>query len=168
MMPLYNTGMLTFQQMAIRLVIALLLGSIIGLERESVGKKAGIRTAMSVSAGACIFSIIALSLPYIVSVSPQNLADTIAHNSGFLGAIANIVVGIGFLGAGIIIKTGEQVRGLTTAALVWVTAAVGTLCGIGLVSFAAFSSLFISGLLYSFRKLGVFEAIRQQSEQEPF
>ena len=162
---LYYKLMLTFEQMAMRLVIALALGALIGLERELVRKEAGMRTAMLVSGGAAIFSIISISLPYIVAVSPENLPDVIARNSGFLSVIANIVVGIGFLGAGIIIKTDElHVRGLTTAAVIWATAAVGTLVGIGLINFAVFSAFALSGLLYVLRKVKVYERIRPREK----
>jgi putative Mg2+ transporter-C (MgtC) family protein len=146
--------------MLVRFLIALALGALIGLERELVGKEAGIRTTMIMSAGAAVFSMIALTLPYIVALSPQNLPDVIARNSGFLGVIANIVVGVGFLGAGIILKTGERVHGLTTAAVVWTAAAIGTLAGIGLIKFAVASSVIIAGLLYLLRKLGIFEHVR--------
>lgn len=157
--------MLTLEQMVARLAIALLLGILIGFERELVGKEAGIRTAMLVSSGAAIFSMVALALPYIVAVSPENLPDVVARNSGFLGVIANIVVGIGFLGAGIIIKTeDEHVRGLTTAAVIWATAAVGTLVGIGLISMAVISSVFITSLLYVFRKVDIYKHIRPHSK----
>ncbi len=153
--------------MSIRLVIAIVLGAFIGLEREAVGKEAGIRTAMTVAAGAAIFAMISITLPYIVAVSPENLPDVVARNSGFLGVIANIVVGIGFLGAGIIIKTGEHVRGLTTAAVVWLTAAVGTLVGVGLIGFAIFASVVITGILFLFRKSGLYEKVRPKGEVYP-
>jgi putative Mg2+ transporter-C (MgtC) family protein len=98
--------MLTFEQMFVRFAIALVLGALLGLERELVGKQAaGIRTTMLVTSGAAIFTMIGLVLPYIVSAQTNNLADVIARNSGYLGMIGNIVVGIGFLGAGLIIKT---------------------------------------------------------------
>jgi len=74
--------------------------------------------------------------------------------------IANIVVGIGFLGAGIILKTRERVHGLTTAAVVWVAAAVGTLVGLGLVKFALISAVLMTGLLYLMRKFGLYEHVR--------
>lgn len=158
--------MLTIEQMVLRLFVALALGAIIGLEREYIGKEAGVRTTMVVAGGAAIFSIIAVSLPYIVALSPQNLPDVIARNSGFLGVIANIVVGIGFLGAGIILKTGERVHGLTTAAVVWIAAAVGTLAGIGLLEFAAVSALLVTGILYLLRKMGLYEHIRPDGKTE--
>lgn len=141
--------------MLIRLGVAVLLGAIIGLERELVGKEAGIRTCIMVAAGAAIFSIISLTLPFIVSLSSEHLADVIARNSGFLAVIANIVVGIGFLGAGIIVKQESHVRGLTTAAIVWFVAAVGVLCGIGLLKFAAIAALGLTLLLVILRKLNL-------------
>lgn len=145
--------MITFSQMVIRLAVALFLGAIMGLEREAVRKEAGIRTEMLVAGGAAIFTIIGLALPYIITTNIGDADNLIAHNSGFLMIIANIVVGIGFLGAGIIIQTGERVHGLTTAAAVWTIAAIGVLAGLGLFEFAAVSTLFIVGLLYIFRNI---------------
>jgi putative Mg2+ transporter-C (MgtC) family protein len=146
--------------MVVHLAIALGLGALMGLERELAGKEAGIRTTMLVSGGAAIFSMIAITLPYIVATSPAELPNIIARNSGFLAVIANIVVGIGFLGAGIILKTRERVHGLTTAAVVWVAAAVGTLVGLGLVKFALISAVLMTGLLYLMRKFGLYEHVR--------
>lgn len=152
--------MLTFEQMIVRLLAAMALGGLMGVEREAIGKDAGIRTCMLVAAGAAVFAMISITLPYIVAISPQNLPDVIARNSGFLGVVANIVVGIGFLGGGIIIKSGEHVRGLTTAALVWATAAVGTLVGLGLIKFAIISGVVIAVSLYVLRKMKLYELIR--------
>lgn len=149
--------------MLLRLVVAMMLGAIIGIERESVGKEVGIRTAMIVSAGAAIFSIAGLALPYLVAVSPENLPEVIARNSGFLNVIANIVVGIGFLGAGLIIKSEGHVYGLTSAAVVWITAAVGMLAGLGMLKFATASALLIAASLYVLRKLNVAEKVRGES-----
>lgn len=136
-----------------RVGVAILLGLLIGVERESIGKEAGVRTDMLVAAGAAVFSIVGLSLPYVVSVG--NLPDVIARNSGYLSVIANVVVGIGFLGAGIIVKQGIHVRSVTTAATVWFVAAVGVLCGIGLIVFAAIITVLMIALLLIFRKLKV-------------
>lgn len=152
--------MLTFSQMLIRFLVAILLGALIGLEREMSGREAGVRTSMLVASGATIFTMIALALPYLVALSPENLAEVIARNSGFLGVIANIVVGVGFLGAGIIVKSGEHVRGLTTAATVWMTAAVGTLVGLGLLNFAAVVTVVSTSSLYFLKKIRAFEKIR--------
>ena len=144
--------------MFIRFAIALVLGALLGFERELVGKEsAGVRTVMLVSSGAAIFAMAGLALPYIVSAGTGNLADVVARNSGYLGMIANIVVGIGFLGSGIIIKSGDQPRGVTTAALVWTAAAVGVLVGIGLTEFAVSAAILLAILLYLLRKLNISE-----------
>ena len=150
--------------MFIRFVIAIVLGALLGLERELVGKEsAGIRTTMLVTSGAAIFSMIALTLPYIVSAQTGNLSDVIARNSGFLTMIANIVVGIGFLGGGLIIKTNDQPHGVTTAALVWAAAAIGILVGIGLTEFAFASAIVLAALLYLLRKLNVSESLEKRA-----
>jgi putative Mg2+ transporter-C (MgtC) family protein len=155
--------MLTFEQMFLRFAIALVLGALLGLERELVGKEsAGIRTTMLVTSGAAIFSMIALVLPYIVSAQTNNLADVIARNSGYLGMIGNIVVGIGFLGAGLIIKTNDQPHGVTTAALIWMAAAIGILVGVGLTQFAFAAAVVIAVLLYLLRRLNVSETLEKK------
>jgi len=149
--------MIDFPQMIIRLLIALFLGAMMGLERELIGKEAGIRTGMLVAGGAAIFTIIAVMLPYVIAESPENLSNIIARNGGFLAIIANIVVGIGFIGAGIIIKHNEHVRGLTTAAVVWATAAIGILSGLGLTKFAFAATILIAGLLYLLKDIALHE-----------
>ena len=140
--------MLSLEEMILRFVIALAIGCLIGLEREYIGKEAGIRTSMLVSGGAALFSLIALSLPYLIAISPEGLPDILARNSGFLSVIANVVVGIGFLGAGIIMKNENRVHGLTTAAVIWATAGVGILIGIGLLWFGVIAGALITVLLY--------------------
>jgi putative Mg2+ transporter-C (MgtC) family protein len=155
--------MLTFEQMLARLVVALILGALLGLERELVGKEAaGVRTVMLVTGGASIFAMIALSLPYITASALGTVPDITALNSAF-GVIANIVVGIGFLGAGLIIKTNDHPHGVTTAALVWTAAAVGTLVGIGLIDFAIVAGILVTILLYVLRTLNVFESVKKSS-----
>lgn len=155
--------MIEFSQMLINFTTALALGALMGLEREFAGKEAGIRTSLMVAGGAALFAIIGLNLPYIVATSDENLSEVIARNSGFLSVIANIVVGVGFLGAGIIIKTEERVRGLTTAAVIWTTAAIGTLAGVGLLQLAAASALILTFLLYLLRKSGITEKIKNEN-----
>ncbi len=151
-----------------RFVVALILGGILGIERELVRKREdGVRTEMLVAGGAALFTMVGLVLPYIVSSDIGNLADVIARNGGFLMVIANIVVGIGFLGAGLIIKTGEHPHGLTTAAVVWTTAAIGILAGLGLTQFATFAAIAIAFLLYILRKLNISERIERTPAAEP-
>ncbi len=161
----YSTSMLTFEQMMLRFIVALILGAILGIERELVGKgEAGVRTEMLVAGGAAIFAMVGLTLPYIVSAGTGNLADVIARNSGFLTVIANIVVGIGFLGAGIIVKADGRPRGITTAALVWATAAIGIMVGIGLTGFAATAAVLLALLLYILRKTDITKQVAADQE----
>jgi len=148
--------MLTFEEMILRLVVAVLLGALVGFERDIAGKEAGVRTDIMVAAGAAIFTLVSLALPYVVTVSQDNLPDVVARNSGFLAVIANIVVGIGFLGAGVIIKQGSKVSGVTTAGTVWFVAALGVLCGVGLIKFAVVSGLSLSLLLYFLRRVNFY------------
>ena len=144
--------------MLARFVVALALGALLGVERELVGKEAGVRTEMVVAGGAALFTMIALALPYLTAATLGIVPDMSALNSG-LGVIANIVVGIGFLGAGLIIKAGEHPHGITTAALVWLTAAIGVLAGLGMIQFAALSAVFVTLLLYLLRKLDISERL---------
>ena len=114
-----------------RLAIATLLGGILGLEREIHGRPAGLRTHLLVSLGAAAFMMMS---PMVASMSQGFLGDP--------GRIAaQIVTGIGFLGAGAIVKEGVNIRGLTTAACLWVAAAIGMACGAGLFTEALLISI---------------------------
>ncbi len=158
--------MFTLEEMLTRLAIAIVLGAIVGVEREIAGKEAGIRTDILVAGGATIFSMVALALPGILVAEGGNLADILAHNGGFLSIIANVVVGIGFLGAGIIVKHGVHVRGLTTAASVWFVAAIGVLVGIGLLEFATIAALGLSLILEVLRRLNVYRFFGKKGDDE--
>jgi len=158
--------MINISEMLIRLFIALILGLLIGLERELAGKEIGIRTNMLVTTGAALFSLAGISLPYIISSQTGNLADVIARNSGFLSVIANVVVGIGFLGGGIIVKQGIHVRSVTTAALIWFAAAVGVLCGIGMLSLAVISTVIIVVLLFLLKDIEISTKVNNASKEE--
>ncbi len=150
--------------MFVRFMIALVLGALLGLERELVGKEAaGIRTTMLVTGGASIFAMIALTLPYITASTLGTVPDITALNTGF-GVIANIVVGIGFLGAGLIIKLNDHPHGVTTAALVWTAAAIGTLVGIGLTRFGVAAALLLALLLYLLRRLSLSEILEKEAK----
>jgi len=142
--------------MLLRLAVAIVLGAILGIEREFVGKEAGVRTEMLVSGGAAMFAMVGLLLPYVAAQMSGSAVDLVAQSNSF-GIIANVVVGIGFLGAGLIIKMDDHPRGLTTAALVWTTAAIGILAGLGLAAFAATATVLIALLLFIFRKLNIAE-----------
>jgi len=99
----------------IRLILATILGAMVGLEREITHKPAGLRTHMLVSLGACLFTIVSM---YDFGMDPARVA-------------AGIVTGIGFIGAGTIIAEREKVVGVTTAASLWATAAIGLTVGVG-------------------------------------
>jgi putative Mg2+ transporter-C (MgtC) family protein len=102
-----------------RLAIAAVLGAAVGIERELREREAGIRTHLLVSLGACLFTIVgAYGFHNFSAVDPTRIA-------------AQVVTGIGFLGAGAIIREGISVRGLTTAASLWVVAAIGMAAGAG-------------------------------------
>ena len=126
----------------IKIILSILLGGLIGIERELTHHSAGFRTHILVSLGATLFMFITifdrLSLPAGVNI---NLDAT--------RVAAGVVTGIGFLGAGVIFKEGANVKGLTTAATIWVTAAVGLLVGIGNYIMAVISTLLILIVLFS-------------------
>ena len=118
-----------------RLLLAALLGGVLGYERESKGKAAGLRTHMLVAMGAAMFVLI-----------PQQGGMEIGDISR---VIQGIVAGIGFLGAGAIIKQQQEqsVQGLTTAAGVWLTAAIGIACGMGREATAVISTVLALAIL---------------------
>jgi len=119
--------------MALRLIVAALLGALIGYEREYMGKAAGLRTYAIVSVGACLFTLVSIygveQLPSFVA--PEISSGNFNVNYDPTRIASNIVTGIGFLGAGLIILRGSRLEGLTTAAGLWVAAAVGTAVGFG-------------------------------------
>lgn len=125
--------------MALRLLLSGLLGALLGLQRQRAEKPAGVRDLALISLGAALF--------------------TVVSSAGFAGAdpsriAAGIVTGIGFLGAGVIIRREEGVvRGLTTAATVWVVAAIGMAAGAGLYVIAVASTLVTLGILFIPKKL---------------
>lgn len=115
---------------AFKILLAVLAGGIIGLEREKHGRPAGLRTHLLVATGSCLMMIVseAFFLKY------GDLAGTGVVRLDPSRAAAQIITGIGFLGAGVIIKEGFIVRGLTTAACLWMVAGIGMAFGMGLIS----------------------------------
>ena len=105
-------------EMVIRLVIAAFLGAVIGYERARAKKPAGIRTHLMVCMGAALFTVISI-WGFAGSADPSRIA-------------AGVVVGVGFLGAGTILRQEWGVAGLTTAATIWAVAAIGVAIGTGL------------------------------------
>ncbi|MBS1734763.1 MAG: MgtC/SapB family protein [Bacteroidetes bacterium] len=106
-------GITIYLEEAAQVSVAFIIGAVIGLEREFRSKPAGFRTMILISVGACLYTILSKEA-----------------NAGSSDRIAsNIVTGIGFIGAGVIFKEGISVNGLTTAALIWITAALGMAIG---------------------------------------
>lgn len=124
-LPLWNV--------AIRVGMAVLFGALIGFDRERRGKAAGMRTLMLVSLGAATFVIAGEE---VVASTPG--ADRPAT---LFRLIAAVITGIGFLGAGTIMRDRGRVEGVTTAAAIWVTTGVGVLCGLGEIILATFSAV---------------------------
>ena len=118
--------------MIAQLLLAVVLGILVGVEREVVHKPAGLRTHALVSLGACLFTII--SIDYF-DVDPARVA-------------AGIVTGIGFIGAGSIIAEKGHVQGVTTAASLWCVAAIGLAVGVGAYVLAVVSSALVFGVLW--------------------
>lgn len=108
----------------IRILVAAVLGALLGIERELTDKPAGLRTHMLVAEGAALFMVGSVLLAeqsesgLLVGVDPTRIGST-------------IVTGVGFLGAGMILREGDRIQGLTTAAGIWVAAALGMLVGAG-------------------------------------
>jgi putative Mg2+ transporter-C (MgtC) family protein len=119
--------------MAARLLYAALLGVVIGLERERHKRSAGIRTYAAISIGACGFALVSM---HVNAPDPTRIA-------------AQVVSGIGFIGAGIIFRQADRVSGLTTAATVWATAAVGLAVAYRMLILPALMALLLYLLLAS-------------------
>jgi len=127
-----------------RLLVASILGALVGIERDMHGRAAGLRTNMLVSVGAALFMIISETIA--VSYGEANPESLMRVDPARIAA--QIVTGIGFIGAGSIIKSGFTIRGLTTAACLWLSAGIGMSAGAGLYELAVVSALLgVFGLL---------------------
>ena len=128
-------------EFVIRLLIALALGFALGLERELTNKYAGLRTHILVTLGACIFTIISIyGFPTFASGDNVNLTQATGIRDTSRVA-AQIVTGIGFIGAGTVLRNGPMVFGLTTAATLWIAASIGMACGAGMYGIAIFATV---------------------------
>ncbi|ODT81166.1 MAG: methyltransferase [Nitrosomonadales bacterium SCN 54-20] len=130
-----------FTRVILRLAIAAILGALLGLEREHSGKAAGVRTHMLVAVGAAVFVLV-----------PQQMQMPDAELSR---VIQGVITGVGFLGAGTILKrtSEETVKGLTTAAGLWLTAAIGIAAGLGREGSAVLSTLLALAILHLVPKI---------------
>ena len=137
-----------YVEIAFRLLVALGFGGLVGLERSYHGRPAGFRTHTLVCLGSALLMLVTVYESQWfasrgmerVSVDPTRMAQ-------------GIMTGIGFLGAGVIMKEGINVRGLTTSASIWVTAAIGILVGIGFYFPAGLATALVLGVLSAFRWL---------------
>lgn len=124
-------------EMVFKIILATFLGLMLGAEREHRHKSAGLRTYTLVAVGSALFTIMSLNV--------LEGAENSAYDPGRIAS--QIVVGIGFLGAGLIIQRENRIEGLTTAAGLWTTAAVSMAVGFGFYFLAIFSTLLILGVL---------------------
>ena len=136
--------MITPVAVIVRLLLAVILGGLIGFEREVRRRSAGLRTHILVSLGSCLIMLTSLYLFDIykssVPLDPARIA-------------AGVVTGIGFLGAGAIIRSGEAVRGLTTAATLWLVAGIGLGVGCGFYLASLITAVLAIAVLYFLRRL---------------
>ena len=115
----------------LQVFVAGILGGIIGMEREWRGRDAGLRTNMLISMGACLFTVISINGFPLQGSSAQDTARVAAQ----------VVTGVGFLGAGAFIHTRSHTKGMTTAATIWMVAAIGMAVGVQAWGLAVFSSV---------------------------
>ena len=141
-------------QMIYRLVLACVLGGLIGLERESGERPAGFRTHILVCTGSCLFMIVSIyGFDDLGTVrDPARLA-------------AQVVTGVGFLGAGTILHQGSNVKGLTTAASIWMVSAIGLTAGVGLYFLSVFATILMLTTLIVFGKWGKIVNFAKHSER---
>ncbi len=152
---------LSWEEALLRLALAAALGGAVGLEREFREREAGFRTHMLVSVGSALFTI----------ASAYGFRDFLTHGGSLVRTdptriAAQIVTGIGFLGAGAIIRQGLSIRGLTTAATLWVVAAIGLTAGAGYYSAAAITTLLVLFSLWPLRILAHRAMLRFRPESD--
>ncbi|MHB8154656.1 MAG: MgtC/SapB family protein [Candidatus Omnitrophota bacterium] len=133
-------------QMITRLLLTLVLSGLIGLERQVHRRDAGLRTHILVALGSCLIMLTSL---YVFDIYKDQVAlDPVRIAAG-------VVTGIGFLGAGTIIRESDGVRGLTTAASLWVVAGIGLAVGVGFNKIAIYTSILVLIVLHFLRYLEV-------------
>jgi putative Mg2+ transporter-C (MgtC) family protein len=161
-MLLLEIPSLTWSEELLRVVVAAGLGGLVGLERELREREAGFRTHMLVSVGSALFTLVSaygfheflVGGGNVVRADPTRIA-------------AQIVTGIGFLGAGAIIRQGFSVRGLTTAATLWVVAAIGMASGAGYYSAAVITTALVLFSLWPLRIFAfrVMQRVRPETDR---
>ena len=119
-------------ELILKIILAALLGSIVGIERTRSGQSAGIRTNLMIAVASCLFTWLGSEIFNRQSTGPQDSARLAAQ----------VVSGVGFLGAGTMLQTKNKIRGLTTAATIWLVAAIGMTVGVGEYWSAVFVTAF--------------------------
>jgi putative Mg2+ transporter-C (MgtC) family protein len=146
--------MLSDKQIILRLLLALVLSGLVGFERQIHRRTAGLRTHILVSLGSCLIMLTSLYVfdiyKNVASLDPSRIA-------------AGVITGIGFLGAGAIMREREGVKGLTTAASLWVVAAIGLATGCGFYIAAVFSTILTLVVLLFLRYI---EAVMMCKEED--
>jgi putative Mg2+ transporter-C (MgtC) family protein len=133
-----------------RIVLAAILGGAIGWEREQHGRDAGLRTHLLLCVGCTLIMLVSLRLPSLFT--PQYTGTSVVRADPSRIA-AQVITGVGFLGAGAIIVLGRKIRGLTTAACIWVTAAIGLAVGSGYLFVAVFTAAVVLFALHVLARL---------------
>jgi putative Mg2+ transporter-C (MgtC) family protein len=124
-----------------RLIVATICGGLIGLEREWANKPAGLRTNIFICAGSALFTLASILSWQFIAGAPATV------DPGRISA--QIVTGVGFLGAGVILKTGLNVVGMTTASTIWFVSGIGMMVGMGFPGFGFSVALVATGLLFA-------------------
>ena len=130
----------------VRILAAVVLGAMIGLERE-LDDQPGLRTHITVARGAALFGVVS-TLGFREFVTDQRAVNV---QFDVTRVASQVVVGIGFLGAGMIFRSGSKIRNLTTAASLWVTSAIGLACGVGDLGIAAIAAVAVVVALFLLR-----------------
>lgn len=150
-----NSLEVNFTNSIFRLFLSMVLGMVVGAERKRKGQNAGIRTFSLISMGACLAMLLSIYVPQVY----------LGLKNGDPGRIAaQVITGIGFLGGGAMIQMKGAVRGLTTAAGIWMTAIIGMAVGIGMYAISIFATLFILLALVTFEQYGKRKKIGQESK----
>lgn len=131
-----------------KLLLATALGAVIGVERELGGKAAGLRTNVVIAVASTLFTILSIDAFPVIGDGPRDTARVAAQ----------IVSGVGFLGAGALIRDRSGVKGLTTAAEIWLMAAIGMAVGAGAYAAATFTTILIAILLFALRPVSAWLA----------
>lgn len=150
-----NSLEVNFTNSIFRLFLSMLLGMVVGAERKRKGQIAGIRTFALISMGACLAMLLSIYVPQVY----------LGLKNGDPGRIAaQVITGIGFLGGGAMIQMRGAVRGLTTAAGIWMTAIIGMAVGIGMYGVSIFATFLILLTLVVFEQYGKRKKLGQESK----